>query len=261
MNKKLSLIVSIGLVLIGSYFIVKIDNGSNLHAASRPPQQQPAYVPTSTPSPCPTGEIAYQSILSDIFTIAKSSGISECSKNKVINLLLETTIDPYMVYPKGVKRSTIPFDSNTLWEMCEEGQDLKYKTRFFLQAEHAKLVAPMISTYGYVYSAYSDSGTATFNIEISTPSKYILLASAFTPSFKQDSFYVSLDDKNEEAYNVSMESYSASWKWAPLTPITSTEIPKLFDLTIGTHTIVFRAREPFTYLDKIFLSKDISLRK
>lgn len=72
------------------------------------------------------GDFEYRAILQDIFTIWESTTISECSRWKVVNMLLEKRIDPYITYPTGVFRSTEPFKDSSL-DVCLESQKFDLK--------------------------------------------------------------------------------------------------------------------------------------
>ena len=54
-----------------------------------------------------------RAIMEDIYTIINATGVlSECSRWKAFNLLLEMRADPYINYPAGVHRTS--FDMNSL---------------------------------------------------------------------------------------------------------------------------------------------------
>lgn len=55
-------------------------------------------------------DFEYRAILTDIYTIWQASAPSDCAKLKVVNIILETRVDPYITYPPGVFRSTVPWN-------------------------------------------------------------------------------------------------------------------------------------------------------
>lgn len=60
-------------------------------------------------------DFEYRSIMDDIYKIWNSSNVmSECDRWKACNLLIQTRVDPYMKYPPGVQRSSVPFDETSL---------------------------------------------------------------------------------------------------------------------------------------------------
>ena len=102
--------------------------------------------------PDQTGNITeYSAIMDDIYAIWKTDSLSECDRWRAVNILLETRIDSYMVYPEGVQKSEwdsrdIVFYSTgeaaslglmnrndidnsvkySTMQICEEGKDLKF---------------------------------------------------------------------------------------------------------------------------------------
>src|SRR5438045_7331801 len=67
-------------------------------------------------------EFEVRAIETDIRTIwESSSSISACDRWRMINIMLEKRMDPYMTYPPIVQRSTIPWnpDSIVYWSPWE----------------------------------------------------------------------------------------------------------------------------------------------
>lgn len=60
-------------------------------------------------------DFEYRSQMDDIYAIWNATtSISECDRWRTVNELLEKRVDPYITYPVGVFRSSIPFDSTSL---------------------------------------------------------------------------------------------------------------------------------------------------
>lgn len=56
-------------------------------------------------------DFEYRSMMDNLFVVwGASNSISECDRWRMVNILLEKRIDPYITYPVGVFRSTVPFD-------------------------------------------------------------------------------------------------------------------------------------------------------
>ncbi len=109
----------------------------------------------SDPGQTGVNDFEYRSQLDTITTIWKSTDtLSECSRWKAANLILETRMDIYMDYPPGVSRSSVPWDATSLVfystsaavsrglistdtvnyqvaystiQICEEGKDLNFR--------------------------------------------------------------------------------------------------------------------------------------
>lgn len=108
--------------------------------------------PPQSYMPDQTGNITeYNAAMNDIYTIWGTKSLSECDRWRAVNVLLETRVDSYMIYPDGVERSD--WDSNDIVyystgeavqvglmskndidysvkystvQICEEGKDLKF---------------------------------------------------------------------------------------------------------------------------------------
>src|SRR5262249_736851 len=78
-----------------------------------------------------------------------------------------------------------------------------------------------------------------------------------------DSFFVSADGGVEDVYDLAEGTWSASWQWSTVNGRAGGDQPlaidpRIFDLSVGTHTITFRARETQSVLDPFIITNDPS---
>lgn len=214
-------------------------------------------------------DFEYRTIMEDIYAIWRSTSISECARYKAVNVLLELRLDPYITYSAGIYRSTIPFNINSL-NVCTEGQEFYWNPNSYaVEAEEANFIlspmkiafSTMASAGYYVYSPEVGSGSVSFVVNIESGS-YILWARVLSVDGSHDSFYVSIDDNQEDIFDTSDNHWRPEWQWTAVngrqgTAIPKTWDPRIFTLSKGKHKFTFRAREAGTGLDKIYITKDI----
>jgi hypothetical protein len=141
------------------------------------------------------------------------------------------------------------------------------------EAESGTLVAPMAIAQDpnavqgdFIQTSGTDSGTVTYSVNVPVAGDYMLWCRVLAPSGSQDSFYVSLDGGAEDIYDtVPGTVYTNAWKWSVVTGRNVTTLTtvggvplylRVFHLTSGLHTIVFRGREINTGLDQLVLTND-----
>jgi hypothetical protein len=143
-------------------------------------------------------------------------------------------------------------------------------TTIGLEAEQSFSTAPMVinsdasaSGDACIASNTSDSGSATFTVDLATDGNYVIWSRVLAPSYYHDSFYVSVDSGPEDVYDIAHDTWSDSWQWTRVngradnnTPLTLN--PRIFELSAGIHEIVFRAREPDTKLDRLIITNNLS---
>lgn len=119
----------------------------------------------------------------------------------------------------------------------------------------------------YVVSTNNDSGTVTFFVNVPYVDDYTVWARIFSTDDGHDSFYVSLNNSEEDVYDT-VYSYGLDWKWTTVNgrggtdkPVTDAHKidPRLFFLT-GQDSITFRCREQGTPLDAIVITNDRGFR-
>lgn len=242
-------------------------------------------------------EFEYRAMMDDIYAISKSTVISECSRLRIVNTLLEKRVDPYLKYPPGVFRSSIPFDENSLIYLsttvavdmgrlstttvnasvpystitiCTEGHLFESFTSAPKEAELATLTPPMqaltdtqASGGYYVESFVNSSGTIAFNLVVPFDGTYTIWARVLSRNDGTDSFYVSVDTGTEDVYDTSDGTWSSNYQWTRVngrngTLVAGTLNPRTFNLSKGPHVITFRTREPYTGLDKIVITNEPS---
>ncbi len=135
-----------------------------------------------------------------------------------------------------------------------------------LEAEAATLASPMavttdtqVATRKFIATTAANTGTATYNVAIPKTDTYYLWAKVLCQSWVSDSFFVSINDK-EDVFDAAEGKQSANWQWSLLNgrnggaPLTLN--PRDFDLTQGAHTIVVRGREIDAGMDRIIITND-----
>ncbi|MBN1996393.1 DUF2341 domain-containing protein [candidate division KSB1 bacterium] len=137
-----------------------------------------------------------------------------------------------------------------------------------LEAEDFTLTSPMCTGHdgyafesAFIYSPEKITGTAVQTVNVD-PGVYILWGRTLTQNGLANSFYVSIDNGPEVLWDILKVE---SWFWDVISHRGRTGVPAslaewdpvLFPLTGGIHTIQFRAREPFTRLDKVFLTNNL----
>jgi hypothetical protein len=144
-------------------------------------------------------------------------------------------------------------------------------TTIGLEAEQGLLMPPMVinstasaSGGAYLSSNTSHAGFVTFSVDLATDGNYVIWGRVLAPDYYQDSFYVSIDGGPEDVYDVAHDTWRDSWQWTRVngraedgTPLALN--PRIFELSAGTHEIVFRAREPDTKLDRLIITNDLTL--
>lgn len=141
------------------------------------------------------------------------------------------------------------------------------------EAESGTLAAPMAiasdvnaNQGDFIQTSSTDSGTATYTVNIPVAGDYVLWARVLSPDDTQDSFYVSLDGAGEDIYDTTPSAvFSSAWTWSIVqgrnvtTTTTMNGVAvkvRVFTLTTGLHTITFRGREPGAGLDQLVLTND-----
>ena len=135
----------------------------------------------------------------------------------------------------------------------------------FVEAESGVLAAPMASTSDAaawggrgVYSTVANQGTAAYTLNISTAGNYRVLCRLRSDNSGTDSFYVAMDGGIEDVFHTIPDGvFSTSWQWETLRGEVAGD-PRIFTLSAGLHTLVFRGREAYTRLDSFFVTSDSS---
>lgn len=140
-----------------------------------------------------------------------------------------------------------------------------------IEAEKGSLAAPMqivadaIAASGsYIQTSVSNSGTAVYNFNISTPGIYKIVARVFTANAASDSFFVTIDNAAEVIWDLNPTSAATEFNvWrddnvtsrGSGTPASPQYDPYTIDLPAGNHVLTIRGRETNTKLDYFYLVK------
>jgi len=203
-------------------------------------------------------DFEYRAMLTDIFTLYDATdALSECSRWKVLNVLLELRIDPYITYPPDVFRSSVPFDLKTL-NVCKEGESF-YQIPT-IEAESATLTGSWsIQSSSYAsrgefisaslpWNVDPATGTARFLIEVTSSGTYQMWTRTSVPGSVYNSLLVAIDTSPATTLSVSTSTQNGSWQW--------TLNPQTYDLGNGLHYIWFWDVDPGVGLDKFILIKE-----
>ncbi|MDB6121122.1 MAG: hypothetical protein JWQ71_115 [Pedosphaera sp.] len=113
----------------------------------------------------------------------------------------------------------------------------------------------------YVSSSSASKGSDTFAIKISVPGIYVIWGKVRSRSVSGDSFFVSVDDGEEDIFDDAGSKWSKTWEWRMVNnradEKTMTLNPRKFNLSKGSHSIKFRARKANSTLDRIIISNDL----
>jgi hypothetical protein len=134
------------------------------------------------------------------------------------------------------------------------------KVQVTAQAKSATVTAPMtVVSNSYVTTSTAEQGTVSFSVDVPQTDTYRIWARVLGDSYASDSFYVSVDGK-EDVFDATEGKNSPDWQWSVVNgrnggaPLTLN--PRTFNLTQGKHTVVFRGREAQAGLEQIILSND-----
>jgi len=129
-----------------------------------------------------------------------------------------------------------------------------------VEAEEGVIEAPMIigsdidaSDCDYVYTpaGLGPNGSVTFEFEITMDDQYVVWARSWGPDEDSNSFYFSFDGGAEVQWDIPL----GGWTWEKVND-TLTGLPIVLDLTIGTHSVIFRTREEGSRLDTIEIGQN-----
>ncbi len=106
----------------------------------------------------------------------------------------------------------------------------------------------------------SGGGGAVFTVKIPAAGDYTIWSRVIAFTSNNDSFFVSVDGGPEDVFDCAEGKWSPVWQWSRVNgrngsnPLTLN--PRVFTLAEGTHTLVFRTRDPITYLDRLLITND-----
>jgi fibronectin type 3 domain-containing protein len=138
------------------------------------------------------------------------------------------------------------------------------------EAESGNLTAPMqiesnseSSGSGYIRTTTSNSGIATYTLNVDTPGTYKIIARVYVIGEYSNSFFVQIDDNEESIWDINPEgdpnNYNVWFEDEVTKRGTGTfdnpqHDPYTIELTSGMHTVTFRGRETNSMLDYFYLS-------
>lgn len=136
----------------------------------------------------------------------------------------------------------------------------------YLEAESGVIASPMAiqldpGTLGgqNIYSKTSEQGTASYLIVIPESDYYVVWARCYLPlGLGSDSYYVKVDNQAEEVYEASQGNWANRWQWTRVNGRAAGTSPRLFNLSQGAHTLVFRTLEADVVLDALHITNDLS---
>jgi len=134
-----------------------------------------------------------------------------------------------------------------------------------MEGESATLAAPMAissdqnaSGGKFISSTVANSGTATFNVDIPVAGDYVVWCRMLSADSTRDSAFVSMDGGTEDIYNTVTNTWSSAWQWSAVNGQNAGGGTRVFTLSAGRHTLVFRGREANTAIDQLLVTNDRS---
>jgi hypothetical protein len=136
----------------------------------------------------------------------------------------------------------------------------------YVEAESGIVTTPMVSAPDanaangrYVYSPTDSQGSLSVRVNVPQAGDYVGWCRILSPDGGTDSFFVSVDGGTEEIYGTAQNTWSSSWQWTKLNGDNgSSGGSRIYTLSPGIHTFVFRSREKSTKLDALYLTTDRS---
>ena len=98
------------------------------------------------------------------------------------------------------------------------------------------------------------ANTVIFNFDVPVSGQYKIFARTIAPTTNDDSYWVRANGGSWERYNL-IEA-SVTFNWDQVHNDLNNSQPVLFNLTAGSNTVEFAARENGTSLDKIYITID-----
>jgi len=135
-----------------------------------------------------------------------------------------------------------------LWR--QEAEDAVIDTPALIIAEDS---AASACHYLYTSDGWADAAVV-FSIEVPISQDYYIWARVMGLSWKQNSFFVSIDDG--EAYHYEIPPFADRWTWGWHQVHPDQEAIQPYHLSAGTHSIKFRAREKDARLDSLLITND-----
>jgi hypothetical protein len=136
-----------------------------------------------------------------------------------------------------------------------------------LEAEDGNIVAPMqvvsnatASGSAYLMSPTANAGRVTLTVDIPVDGTYIIWCRVLATAYGRDTFNVSVDGGPADVYDMAWYTWSPNWQWSDVngrggkTPMTIPQ--RTFQLSKGTHTITFQARDANSVLDRVIITND-----
>jgi len=118
----------------------------------------------------------------------------------------------------------------------------------------------------YIATDVENDGSATYTFNIEEEAQYVIWCRIQAENSSSDSFWVSVDG-NRQVYDTANEEWDdTGWRWTPLTYRISTSPlqlePRIFNFSVGSHTIIFEGREvdangETSKLDKFIVTSDL----
>jgi hypothetical protein len=134
-------------------------------------------------------------------------------------------------------------------------------TGLVFEAESGVITNPFLITNGYIYQAtktgVTNGGRASYSFSITNTGNYVIQAMANGTSKTSNSFYVNIDAEPQDPsmiwqipFTAGFESQMVSWQGNG-TSLSPQFVPKVFNLSAGSHQLVIRGRDANTQLDNL----------
>ncbi len=176
--------------------------------------------------------------------------------------------------PAAEKMEEKPMEEEAVEETAAEEsmeEEAPADQGFFLveiEAETGEIEAPlqtgtdeMASGGEYVYSEVRDEGTVSLEFTVPEDGEYLVWTRILAPASSDDSWFVWVDDGDEDVFDAAEKKWSPEYQWSVLNgraggkPLSDN--PRTLELSAGEHTIYFRSRDTFSILDKIIITDNL----
>jgi hypothetical protein len=145
------------------------------------------------------------------------------------------------------------------------------RAKIWIEAENGRIYAPMVVSddpaassgayiqapngSGFPSTPSKNYGYAEYTFDVPTAENYTIWGRVLAMTTEDDSFFVAVDGGNPVLWDTQL---SDTWVWDQVMNRGETK-PAVFNLAAGTHTLTIYQREDGSKLDRIFITRDLSL--
>ena len=165
----------------------------------------------------------------------------------------------------GTNNQTVTFTGGGGATVSVTGSATAVMAGLIFPAAAATLTSPFTLSNGYIsqsiQTGVTNGGTATFTFSITNTGSYVIQALVNAPNDSANSLYVNIDAMPTDPYDTwqipittGFQNLVVSWQGTG-TYDNSQFVPEIFNLTAGTHQLIFVGREAGTQLQQVSVLK------